>query len=129
MTWITPVTDWVEGDRCSFQDMNRIAGNVNYLHQNAQLKADYTANDFVTVAEWSAILIALAELRQATFLQEETHLPGADMIAGTFNEVEELTLAIYERIGKMLAQKPANIYAGDDICTSTIPENYVRGVI
>ena len=31
MAWITPKTDWSEIDRCTYTDINRIAGNLNEL--------------------------------------------------------------------------------------------------
>lgn len=33
MAWVTPKTDWSDGDYFDISDYNRIIGNVNYLYQ------------------------------------------------------------------------------------------------
>ena len=43
MAWITPKTDWVETDFINTSDYNRIAGNLNYIEELANVL--YTVQD------------------------------------------------------------------------------------
>jgi hypothetical protein len=130
MAWIEPVTNWSNGNRFTYADMNRITGNVNYLYPAANLPT-YTQNDFLTRSGWDALLSALDTLVTATGL--DATVPGDAMTGDTMNEVESLILALKERIELRAAQAVATIYAGDGIYTADAgqypnAENYVRGV-
>lgn len=126
MTWITPVTDWSNGNRFTFADMNRIAGNINEMYPSANLKADYTQNDYLTVSEWDALTSALTTLVNVSGLKST--VVGYDGTAETFAQIEQLTQDLYDRLALNRAQAPATIYAGDDLYTASPVENYVRGV-
>lgn len=126
MTWITPKTDWSPNDNVTYEDMNRISGNINYLYQQTIIRADYTENDIVTLSEWKAIIDAVLNLAKG--LGVINTVPDMDITADNFNDVEELTLATKEMIELIFKQTSANIYAGDDLYISDSPENYTRGV-
>ena len=132
MAWQTPYTTWSNGNRFTYDDMNRIAGNVNYLYPAASLKADYTNNDILTTTQWAALLSALQDLIVTTGLSAE--IPGEAMTADTINDIESLTQTLYDRIGLNNAQAVANIYTGDDLYAAAtgqytdVAENYTRGV-
>ena len=113
MAWITPYTSWLETDRCTYEDMNRIAGNVNELCETS-LKDDYTQDDVVTLTEWRAIISALTALATAVkYTSGETMNESAT--ADSFNAVEGFTLGLKEWIDLLIAQESANIYAGDGV--------------
>ena len=66
MAWITPVTDRGSDARCTYEDMNRIAGNINHL-LGSSLPANYGQDDdttttLVSVTAWNDILSALSSL-------------------------------------------------------------------
>lgn len=126
MEWITPKTDWSPNDNVTYEDMNRISGNINYLYQQTIVRTDYTANDIVTLAEWSSIVSAILDLAKGLGVVDA--VPDMNVTADNFNDVEELTLATKEMIELIFIQISANIYAGDDLYISKSPENYTRGV-
>lgn len=114
MAWITPKTDWLETDHCTYEDMNRIAGNVNEVCGISSLKADYTQDDVVTLAELHNIITALetmAELAGYTSDETLTELTTAD----SYNTIESFTLGLKNWIDLLLKQASAKIYVGDDI--------------
>jgi hypothetical protein len=122
MTWKEPKTDWTSSDRVTADDMNRICGNLNVLLPTGNLKEDFSLNDFVTVSKWQSILTALNQLSAVTGLSAP--LPGSDMTAETFNQVEELTQMFKDRIEVLLNQTKASSYSGDLIYAA---ENYSSG--
>ena len=127
MAWITPYTDWTSSDRVLPADMNRIAGNLNYLDPASTLKDDYTSNDMVTAAQWSNILDEINKLSLFTGTFFDV-MPDGEITASNFNAVESITQSFYDRIEFMLRQNVAQGYANDPIYASAIPDQYVRGV-
>lgn len=133
MAWIQPKTDWVQSDHVTYEDLNRIFGNVNILAGSA-MKEDFTKNDFLTAQQWDQLISCLRSLELATRVVAvvssvtSVTVPGRDMTAQTFNDAETLTLALRERIAYMFRQKAAIGYAGDPIYASTVPDNYTRGI-
>lgn len=126
MAWITPVTTWSGSDRVTYSDLNRIAGNINYLYPLANCKDDYTQNDFLTLSEFNKWTTALHLLVAVSGVNAS--VPGWSGTAEGFNELEELIEGINERIELNLRQAPATIYCGDDLYASDVPENFVRGI-
>jgi hypothetical protein len=122
MTWKEPKTDWTASDRVTPSDMNRICGNLNVLLPTGNLKEDFSLNDFVTVPQWQSILTALNQLNAVTGLSSP--LPGSDMTAETFNQVEELTQMFKDRIEILLNQTKAASYSGDLVYAA---ESYSSG--
>ena len=122
MTWKEPKTDWTASDRVTTEDMNRICGNLNVLLPTGNLKENFSLNDFVTVTEWNQILTTLNQLSDVTGLNAP--LPGSDMTAETFNQVEELTQMFKDRIEVLLNQTKASSYSGDLIYAA---ESYSSG--
>lgn len=113
MAWQEPKTDWTAADRVTYEDMNRICGNLNVVYPAGNLKTDYTRNDFVSVSDWSSILTSLRTMITVTDLSAK--VPGDEMTADTFNQVEELTLEIKTQIQHLLDQTKAAVYSGDTV--------------
>lgn len=115
-------TDWSAADFMTASDLNRIAGNINYLYPDADLKDDYTSNDFLKEAEWNLILVVLDKLKVT--LGINTPLPNNTMDFNTFNELESLVLELKTRQDFVFRQDVANHYVGELYTT----ENYTRGI-
>ena len=133
--WVTPVTDRNSGAWHTLTDQNRIAGNLDYLATGAtahQLytgpsitKTAYVYNDYVTVDNWANILEVLSALLEAFNLEGSA---DSTMAYTNINNVESLTLAVYNKYQLMLSQSNANHYAGDDIYTENNLSPYVGGI-
>lgn len=123
MSWQTPRTDWTNGENFTAAEMNRIAGNINYLNPKAGLKEDYTEDDILTQNQWDTMQEALRVLLTICGISAE--IPGDVINSATINAVEQLTAALKIRVDSIRAQAMANIYAGDPLYSG---ENYVRGV-
>lgn len=130
MAWLTPVTDRGSDARCTYADMNRIAGNINHL-LGSSLPTTYGQDDdttttLVSVTAWSDILSALSSLCIAVGFSDPQ--PTDLMTFDNFNLVESLTLKVKERLD--LIEKNANAvhYAGEGFYSSASPEIYSQGV-
>ena len=131
MSWQTPFTQWTRNSRVTYTDMNRIAGNLNYLLPSANLKDDYTATDFVTVTEWNNICNALVKLITLANLGLRFS-PSIILTYNLFNNIERYTGIIYNTLTLYDLQHVADNYAGDDLYSASAgaygnTENYVRG--
>ena len=114
MSWIEPKTDWQETDRCTYADINRIAGNINYLVDSDLLKDDYDQDDVITLTEWNLLLTALSALAEAVkFTPEEE--PDTSTIALNFNRLETIILGVKEWIDLINAQSVAAVFSGESI--------------
>ena len=122
MAWITPITDRTDGARHTLTDQNRIAGNLDWLvtetrsHQlysgPSVSKVTYTYNDYMDVTYWPNLLEVLTAL--ITALNATTEETATDAMTYTnMNNVESLTLAVYEKYQQLLDQANANNYSGD----------------
>lgn len=109
MAWITPKTNW-SNELMTYSDMNRIAGNVNFLYPAANLKDDYTQNDYLTVARYAALESALSTLIAVSGYRGT--VPAWSDTPETLNALESLIQGLNDRIALNLAQAPATIYAG-----------------
>lgn len=130
-TWQEPFTSWTPNSRVTYEDMNRIAGNINYLLPSANLYDQYTASDFVTVTDWENICNALIRLITLSNVNEYFSLTWS-LTSGVFNRIERITGAIYDALTIYDLQHVADNYAGDDLYASSWgsygnTENYVRG--
>lgn len=113
MAWTTPKTDWLESDRCTYNDMNRIAGNVNEIC-GTSLKADYTQDDVVALSAIQAIIAALeATAETAGYIPEDT-LTEATTADG-LNALESYTLGLCDWLNILERQQSAYIYLGDGV--------------
>ena len=124
MAWITPVTDRTSGSAMmTYEDMNRITGNIGYLYDLCQSegitiagsrisKTSWTQNDIITRANWSNLLTCLGNARSAVgyVATDPTYLMTWDNI----NEVEKQTQAIYTIINTYDDLARINHWAGDD---------------
>lgn len=131
MSWQTPYTQWTPNSRVTYADMNRIAGNLNYLLPSANLKDDYTATDFVTVTEWNNICNALARLITLANVGIRFS-PSIILTYNLFNNIERYTGIIYNTLTLYDLQHIADNYAGDDLYSASAgaygtTENFVRG--
>lgn len=131
MSWQTPFTNWTRNSRVTYEDMNRIAGNLNYLLPSANLKDDYTASDFVTVTEWNNICNALVKLITLANVGLRFS-PSIILTYNLFNNIERYTGIIYNTLTLYDLQHVADNYAGDDLYSASAgaygnTENYVRG--
>lgn len=123
MGWTGTKTDWSEADRMSCEELNRIFGNVNYLYPSADLKSDYTQNDFLTSPEWQAFLDALEILKKIELISTLT--PSSVIDFNTINQAEELIQELYDKQNLMFKQNVANRYAGDGWY---LDESYAGGI-
>lgn len=113
MARITPKTDWLETDRCTYEDMNRIAGNVNEIC-GASLKANYTQNDVVTLSEIRTIITTLETKKEAAGYDPEDTLVETATADG-LNAIESYTLGLKDWIDLLARQASAKGRSGDDI--------------
>ena len=111
MAWITPKTDWGPESTVTYDDMNRIGGNINYLLDAAVVKDDYTASDFVYATEWAAIVSALEQVQELAGMDPE--LPDYTTSSYNFNLVETILEAAKDPIDLMRLQHLANKYSGE----------------
>lgn len=135
MAWITPVTNRTDGAYCTVADMNRIAGNIDWLASELttyQLytgptvaKTTYVYNDYVTPSDWNDILSVLDEMVVQLVIDAEQ--ADDSTTYDNFNRVETITLAIYDRMQLLLTQSANNHYAGDDIYTEGDTSVYSAG--
>ena len=114
-SWQEPYTTWLETDRCTYADINRIAGNLNYLLDDDALKADYTQDDVITMEEWTDIVDAVIGLVESEGLYNVEELPNTDATALNFNIVEGLTHEIKAWIDLKAKQLDAAAYTGEAI--------------
>lgn len=136
MAWITPVTNRTDGAYCTVADMNRIAGNLDWLASelttyqlytgSTVAKTTYVYNDYVSVADWNDILSVLDEM--VAQLAIETEQADDSTTYENFNAVESITLAIYDRLQELLKQSANNHYAGDDIYSEGAVSVYSAGL-
>ena len=125
MPWITPVTDRGETATCLPVDLNRISGNINYL-AGTSLPVNYTANDFLTYAQWQAIITETIACCNKFGIMY-TQVPNYEMTSTNFNNVEDLLLQCYNRLLLWQKQASTNTYTGTGRYTAVPANNYVRG--
>lgn len=113
MAWITPKTDWLETDRATYTDINRIAGNINEICETS-LKDNYTQDDVVSLSEFEAFISAL-ETKAETVKYEPEEVLTVTTMADSFNALEGYTLGLKEWIDILARQQSAYIYLGDDL--------------
>lgn len=137
MSWITPVTTRGSGAYMTLADMNRIVGNIEYLtteltayglYTGASLqKTSYDYNDYVSVSDWADILYVLNQLSTQTAVDAGVDADNSTTYEN-MNNVETITLAIYELFQMLLAQENLNHYAGDDIYSEGTNSVYAGGL-
>ena len=137
MPWIEPKTDWNNGDVCTYEDVNRIFGNANYI-LGKSMKDDYTQYDLVNGYAWTAldIYVSIEAEKYDQYADVIDEWPGRtqggvygigpEVTAENFNLAETWLLAFYKRTQLAEREAQARPYAGDGIYTSPLPEKYVR---
>ena len=109
------------------------SSHINHL-AGTSLKADYTQDDFLTAANWNALISRIRILELATRVVAGASeikpgaIPGTDMTAATFNAAETYMQALYERLEYMFRQQTAVCYAGDPVFASELPYTFSRGM-
>lgn len=111
MAWIIPKIDWVPGDMVTYNDMNRIGNNINYLMESSVAKDNYTASDYVYLTEWQTMTAACATIKALLEMEEDT--PTDDTTAENFIAMETFLQSAKTEIEKYWAQRRANKYAGE----------------
>lgn len=113
--WQTPKTDWTTADLVTYEDMNRIGGNLNYLLNGATeetIKEDWTQDDFVNIRDWKAIIGAIKAL--AIWVEiPALPVPTTELSANNFNLAELAILSLQRPVE--LRWKQTNNYFNDDI--------------
>lgn len=117
--WQTPFTDWTEGAFVSYEDMNRIGGNLNYLlngSTEATIKEDWTQDDFVTEQHWKAICGAIKALAIWVSLPN-LPVPTTEITADNFNLAEIAILTLQRPVE--LRWRQEGRYLNDDVYATT----------
>lgn len=125
MAWTEPKTDWSDDDFFTYEDINRITGNINYLYPAAALKSDYSARDILTLDDWNSVITALGILKAA--LGTGGELPESETSSSVFNTAESLLSALKVRYDLIALNAAATQYCGQAYASET-PEAYSRGV-
>lgn len=106
MAWITPVTNRQTGmSRMTYQDMNRITGNIDYVYDViADLgytiiggrvpKTSWFRDDIIDNINWNQTKGVLLNLYDAIG-ETPADYPGASMSYSNINIIESLTLYLY----------------------------------
>lgn len=97
MAWVTPVTDRPNDDTyTTYKDMNRIAGNLNYL-LGTNIKANYTEDDIVSMTQWNRIINSTKQLNhfglKITSLTDYRNLNNIEKVALYNSIATPLTLS------------------------------------
>jgi hypothetical protein len=137
MVWVTPVTDRKDGSaRMTYNDMNRITGNLEWLYHSIQSsgipiagyaisKSHWSRNDIVTARFWKELLTCLENVCTALGYTPKDKVTY-HMTWNNINLLEDIErlchdiFVVYDEmprlnhyVGDMLS---ANyLYAGDDI--------------
>ena len=126
MAWITPVTDRTNTATLAAEDVNRIAGNINYLIATS-LKTDWTANDFLTITAFNEILsgTTTAALKYGVMIYTA---PDMAQTWENYNNIENLLLQCKNVFDTWQAQDIAQKHLNQGIYLSGQYSNYLRGI-
>ena len=126
MAWVTPVTDRTDGSAMmTAVDMNRITGNIDYLFDYATAeglspsgstvpKTSWTKNYIIERSTWEATLETLSNLCECVEYIPETD-PTNAMEFENINNVEQISLNLYNIIANIGRMSAINHWAGDDL--------------
>lgn len=115
--WQEPFTGWTLGSLVSYEDMNRIGGNLNWLlNQSTEesVKETWTQDDFVTLNDWKVIIGAIKAL--SLWAGVEVEIPTTDLSPVNFNRAESATLRLKDPVELIWSQE--NRYFNDDVFVS-----------
>ena len=92
------------------------------------IKADYTENDILTLAQWQEVISSTIQLCNKYGIKY-TQAPTTVMMADNINNVENLLLLCYERLLLWQKQASQNIYVQNQYgrYVNQPVNNYVRG--
>lgn len=117
--WQTPKTNWTKASHVGHYDMNRIGGNLNWLLNGSTeevVKETWTNDDFVTLADWKAIITAIKGLAVWVGLSD-LEVPSTSVSALNFNRAENAILRLRTPVELRRAQE--NRYLNDGVFAST----------
>lgn len=112
MAWQTPKTNWSSVDNATYEDMNRICGNINYLLGEEVLTKVYTADDYVYLPEWLAIVGAFMLVQVAAGIVDPEK-PTDAITSYNFNLIESVCLLAKPVIDYKRSQENALNYVGE----------------
>lgn len=115
--WQEPFTDWTPGSLVSYEDMNRIGGNLNWLlNQSTEesVKETWTQDDLVRVDDWKVIIGAIKAL--SLWAGVEVEIPTTALSPVNFNRAESATLRLKDPVELIWSQE--NRYFNDDVFVS-----------
>lgn len=115
--WQEPFTGWTLGSLVSYEDMNRIGGNLNWLlNQSTEesVKETWTQDDFVTLNDWKVIVGAIKAL--SLWAGVEVEVPTTDLSPENYNRAESATLRLKNPVELIWSQE--NRYFNDDVFVS-----------
>ena len=110
MAWIDPVTDRTGGEYMTYEDCNRITGNILYLDSTAILPADTTENAILT--DWIAVVTTALQslcLKLGLTYSGVTQLWTYDNI----DKIESLCQDCYDRTELLAKQNTLTVYSGE----------------
>lgn len=126
MAWVIPVTDRTEGARCTPDDLNRIASDINYL-QGSSLKDDFTNDDIVTLEQWTAMMNGVADCCLKYGVKMETPVSLATTYAN-FNQAETYLSICYTVKEQIRILKEGTMFVGNTGATVNAPTIQAKGV-
>lgn len=126
MAWITPVTDRTETARCTADDINRIASNINYL-QGTALKDDFTSDDIVTLGRWTAMMNGVASCCLKYGVLMETPVDTSTTYAN-FNQAETYLSLCYNVKEQIRILKEGTMFIGQTGASVNAPTIQTKGV-
>ncbi|MGI6721055.1 MAG: hypothetical protein ACOX4I_00640 [Anaerovoracaceae bacterium] len=111
MAWVDPYTDWAPYDRFTYEDMNRICGNINYLIGMDSLRTNWTQDDILDRADWQPVKNTVNALALAVKL---THIAVTDALTSdNIDNLETIISELKAPIDLRLIQKRATRHCGE----------------
>lgn len=126
MAWTEPMTDRTQTSRCTYEDMNRISGNINYL-QDSALKDDYTNDDIVTLVQWQSIVQGVADCCLKYGILMETPVDESTT-ASNFNQAETYLGLCYNVKEQIELLKQGTLFVGNTGAYTNAPTYQMKGV-
>lgn len=121
MAWQEPTLDWSSADRFTFEDMNRICGNLNDLAGDNSLKTTWTNNDFLSLDAWKAVTARIAQLTAAANLNPV--LIDTRVTAENVQEIEQAAADVKVYFDLVVAASKYPLYTNQTYAGMT----YARG--
>ena len=118
MAWQEPYTEWSAGDSVTYEDMNRITGNLNYL-LNSETLPEYGEHGVLWLTGWNSILAAVEQVRRDLGM-EQAEITN-ETTAVNFSELETFIYEAYLKRSEL--ERQAAHYANENFAN----EIYIGG--